>query len=426
MARASVSVAPETLENWSPADGSAAEARSVSPSTPVKSSSPIPKVIKGTFVNPGQASDIGGTPPSGIVKGRRASLENIGVTKPLSGHGGASAGAGQARGAPDVAASKQKGGSVPLADGWEMDVDPRSGRKFYVNHKIRKWSWNPPVPATAAGAAAAVANKERTGTAAPHANGSAPPSPANLETTKAAADLRSVKFDEKQDLSGSVGISARNLQAARQPAGLDEKMGEGEQATDLGAENARQGTKAVVLPYHMLSLRAPVPLRSAPSGVGEFAVPPPVTPVKEGLTAGDGVPSADPKWSRKEHDREVAELKNEIHLIRSQSKDSRGKSKWDPWSDRAQLKDSKINSSATTSSSNSASKPKSSPLKAMDIAKIRQVSFPARSCSGLRTWRRRKIVVLQPQKNGLRGMQKLQMKPLTSASGQPKLNYFQK
>jgi hypothetical protein len=391
----------------------------------VKSSSPIPKVIKGTFVNPGQASDIGGTPPSGIVKGRRASLENIGVTKPLSGHGGASAGAGQARGAPDVAASKQKGGSVPLADGWEMDVDPRSGRKFYVNHKIRKWSWNPPVPATAAGAAAAVANKERTGTAAPHANGSAPPSPANLETTKAAADQRSVKFDEKQDLSGSVGISARNLQAARQPAGLDEKMGEGEQATDLGAENARQGTKAVVLPYHMLSLRAPVPLRSAPSGVGELAVPPPVTPVKEGLTAGDGVPSADPKWSRKEHDREVAELKNEIHLIRSQSKDSRGKSKWDPWSDRAQLKDSKINSSATTSSSNSASKPKSSPLKAMDIAKIRQVSFPARSCSGLRTWRRRKIVVLQPQKNGLRGMQKLQMKPLTSASGQPKLIYFQ-
>ena len=425
MARASVSVAPETLENWSPADGSAAEARSVSPSTPVKSSSPIPKVIKGTFVNPGHASDIGGTPPSGIVKGRRASLENICVTHPPVVHGG-SAGAGQATGAPDVAASKQKGGSVPLADGWEMDVDPRSGRKFYVNHKIRKWSWNPPVPATAAGAAAAVANKERTGTAAPHANGSAPPSPANLETTKAAADQRSVKFDEKQDLSGSVGISARNLQAARQPAGLDEKMGEGEQATDLGAENARQGTRAVVLPYHMLSLRAPVPLRSAPSGVGEFAVPPPVTPVKEGLTAGDGVPSADPKWSRKEHDREVAELKNEIHLIRSQSKDSRGKSKWDPWSDRAQLKDSKINSSATTSSSNSASKPKSSPLKAMDIAKIRQVSFPARSCSGLRTWRRRKIVVLQPQKNGLRGMQNLQMKPLTSASGQPKLNYFQK
>ena len=53
-------------------------------------------------------------------------------------------------------APQQTGDSVPLADGWEI-ADPNTSKMFgskmfYVNHNIRRWSWNPPAPTSAAAA----------------------------------------------------------------------------------------------------------------------------------------------------------------------------------------------------------------------------------------------------------------------------------
>ena len=340
-------------------DPSVAPSTPVSPVSPppVRVPSPVPKVIKSTFVNAGaslarpgpEAGD--GAPPSGIVQGRRASLE--GVAKTPGGHGGSSVGTGQERGAPASPASKRSGDSVPLADGWEIDVDPKTSKRFYVNHKLRKWSWYPPVPAAAAAAAAAA-----------DADATAPTGNSAQEVDKAAFDQQKVTSDGKQDSSQSLGVAIKNPP-------------EEEHKTNFGgaAEPARQSSKVVVPPLNMHSLHAPTLSRAAPPGMGEPAAPPPVTPVREGLDASVGVQSADAKRSRIEHDREVEELKSEIHLIRSQSKNPRDRPKWEPWPDSAQLKpfDSKIASNSTTASINSASKSKGSPLTKVDISKIRQV-----------------------------------------------------
>ncbi|KAJ1469037.1 hypothetical protein T484DRAFT_1919724 [Baffinella frigidus] len=33
---------------------------------------------------------------------------------------------------------------TPLPPGWAREVDKRSGRLFFVNHSLKKWSWTPP------------------------------------------------------------------------------------------------------------------------------------------------------------------------------------------------------------------------------------------------------------------------------------------
>jgi hypothetical protein len=73
-----------------------------------------------------------------------------------------------------------------------------------------------------------------------------------------------------------------------------------------------------------------------------------------------------------EHDREVAQLKSEIRLIRSQSKD---KANVEPWIRRAQMLDDEVKAFPGAFSHGSSLNSSRSPLKEVDISTIREAPY---------------------------------------------------
>jgi hypothetical protein len=309
-----------------------------------RSFSPVPKVIgRGRPVSPvalsrdlpsptnnasaaaqksaGETLGGDGNPPSGIVKGRRASIEGNGVPSPAASAGGRAMVNNSCSGAgpPNVPPKGSGGETIALADGWEADVDPRTGKTFYVNHIIKKWSWNPPVAmaaaavaaAAAAAAAAAGAPKEKE---ARTQNVTAPsdetertnapsPIPAN-STVSRVSSMNSMFSDVSSDVAAA--DKEKEISISTPPKNAKE-------------DSAAQGNKT--------NSNAPI--------VPPLILPVVHTPVRKGndtsLISESKPAVLDPRRSRIEHDREVEELKSEISLIRSQSKGPRRASHLDPW-----------------------------------------------------------------------------------------------
>ena len=339
------------------------------------------------FGGPGNTGD--GNPPLGIVKGRRASfnsLEGTAIAWPeviaggnaggtsggtSGGNAASSNGAPPAGGAPTrgkvapgagpIIAPKASGGStIALADGWEEDVDPRTSKTFYVNHRIKKWSWNPPAPPVVASIATPVSTTDQAD-AAPSSNA-------------ALSKLSSEVADSEREgpvLHGVSALIAKDASAwisRSPPPALKSKDDWREIAdeTTSGREPKHEG-EAEGMNEHIAQGRA----GNNTPGVPPLKLAAVHTPI-EGGDVGEGTPAAtDPKVLRIEHDREVEELRSDISLIRSQSKEPRRRSQSHLYPDEsAQRKtlDSKVHAHSSVASNG-----KGSPFTTIDISKIRQV-----------------------------------------------------
>lgn len=348
-----------------------------SPSSPVlkvsgRPSSPIPKVIGRGRVGAKQTNSPtnsagpstalpDGNPPTGIVKGRRASLEGA--------QGGAAV---QSR--PQAPAPRGSGGStIVLGEGWEEDVDPRTGRTFYVNHKIKKWSWNPPVSPAATNAA--TKPKDSQSSTRQHQDPIVDGGPNELPRVRSASTIQSSSPMSRNDSGQSVGESmmsdATKLESETAAPVLSHNTSEAEEKGNKIEDN-----KAEVLDMNDKGMQGKQFDHKAPA-VPPLNMPAVHTPVKRD---GSKETSANAKMSRFEHDREVDELKSEINLIRSQSKDHRRRTYLDPWSSR--LLDSRTDGDSTPVTNTS--KVKGSALTNIDISKIRQVRKTRKSYDCLR------------------------------------------
>ena len=287
-----------------------------------------------------------GNPPTGIVKGRRASLEGA--------QGGAAG-----RGRPQEPAPRGSGGStVSLGDGWEEDVDPRTGRTFFVNHKIKKWSWNPPMlPGATKAKEPPTPNRQKD--SAPEGEQNELARPMSSSTVQSSSALSRTNSGQSLEdaVSDAIKVVGEN-EAPAQSHATTEAGGRGEKVEERQDEVQNMSDKGMQSkqPIHKTT---PIP---------PLNMPVVHTPVKRDDRTQTPV---DAKWRRFEHDREVDELKTEIHLIRSQSKDRRKRSYLDPWSSGAL--DSKTDGASTPLSDMSSAKVKGSLLTHIDISKIRQV-----------------------------------------------------
>ena len=397
--------------------------------------SPVPKVIKGMLVkanthmrpinspstdSPSTNRSLAGNgnPPSGIVKGRKATLESNGIGVARQSDGACPS--GQVKSAPGTgphASPKGTTTSVPLTEGWEEDVDPRSGKKFYVNHKIKKWSWNLPIHVAAAAAAAAAQAKETAAT------------PTESAQASIASDEETVRLQGQRPTKSSgplpsitpahmvVGQGSRELPTtavasdARSIASTSSSVPEIPEHQTMPADKAVSDSTAILTPQpkvqkvfeHEASKGRRKDTDTNPENAprqdtDSGRVVPVVPPLKISrrdvlLRHEDDVSEApvtlDSKWSRMEHDREVEELKSEIHLIRSQSKQQpRKPESWDAHAESISHRECESRLHGHVPSARSASKLNSqgSPLTKVDIYQIRKVfllpqSFCIRKCT---------------------------------------------
>jgi hypothetical protein len=340
--------------------GSAETSRAPTPVSRPQSprpSSPVPKVIgrgRGPRSTPGGSpakqsssptnSVPDGNPPTGIVKGRRASLE-----------GGIVAGVGRAR-AQELVPRGSGASTVALADDWEEDVDARTGKVFYVNHKIKKWSWTPPTLPTATKPKAAQPNSKPEPDTEDLARAN---SASTMPSYSVMSRTTSGQSSAGDAVSDTEFVPIGDNQAASSRLPMTAQGGIGEHAAEGKRGKVENKVENIVEDKQFLNK--------------DRLVPPLIMPLAHTPIKRDDIKqaTADAKWSRVEHDREVDELKNEIYLIRSKSKEHRRRSYVEPWS--TGVLDPKGIGYSSPRSTTSSSKVKGSPLTHIDISKIRQV-----------------------------------------------------
>ena len=280
---------PGAARGWSTGESGAASR----PQTPARTQSPQPKVLM-----PHGAAPVHDT-------GQRA----------------ASARPTTAANSNDLAASEHV-----LAEGWEKDIDPRTGRTFFVNHAIKKWSWNAPLsnpqrpPAAIAAPEDPDPAKSRSPPEAPEDSNApaAPPASPSANSSRSTHGLA----DRKKE--------ANFLGRDTQPEGTTSEVADPRHdsaSTRLAApervENARieqearhfTGTALVHSPLAQAESSTPV----------SFTASRAESPSTNG-NADDSIPQTARgshrvrDYARVEHDREVEQLKSELDIIRSQSK----------------------------------------------------------------------------------------------------------
>ena len=324
-----------------------------------------------------------GNPPLGIVKGRRASIEGnggLGMALVAQASGPSSDGTTHPRHVPTklpsatptlvksgsggtvqtISSKSNAGGSSELKEEWQVEVDNRTGKPFYVNHQLKKWSWSPPSPRSVA----------------------LPNGGIEARATVPVDESESAKVAEQAE-SEREGAEPRIFPGGKDPESeipstlknnSDDKCRE-DSVEAKGEEERKPGREMDETKENSAAHRRPV--------VPPLLMPVVHTPVKRTISGDecdvmhDQVQAkSSPKSSRIQHDREVEELKSEIVLIRSQSKDPRRRSHLDSSHNGAKEKAHDENVYALSKApSNGATKVSGSSLMKIDISKIRQAPY---------------------------------------------------
>lgn len=325
-----------------------------------------------------------GNPPLGIVKGRRANIEGnggLGMALVAPASGPSSDGPTHPRHVPTklpsatptlvksgsggavqtISSKSNAGGSSELKEEWQVEVDNRTGKPFYVNHQLKKWSWSPPSPRAAA----------------------LPNGGIEARATVPVDESESAKVAEQAE-SEKEGAVPRIFPGGKDPESeipstlkhnSDDKCRE-DSVEAKGEEERKPGREIDETKENSAAHRRPV--------VPPLLMPVVHTPVKRTIPGDecdvmhDPVQAkSSPKSSRIQHDREVEELKSDIVLIRSQSKDPRRRSHLDSSHNGAKVKahDENVHALSKAPSNGATKQVSGSSLMKIDISKIRQAPY---------------------------------------------------